>query len=110
MPTPKQPSEHPNWEQLIGEYRKSGLGVKKWCEKNNVPFFKFRYRLYNQEDRKSDTGMGSSEWLQATVTSSVAGAEESTGLTVKLGKVAIEVRPGFDENLFSSVVRVLLAL
>ena len=35
------------------------------------------------------------------------GEQASNGLVVKVGKASIEVRPGFDPELLSTVVRVL---
>jgi len=35
-----------NWEEMILEYRSSGMGLDKWCGQNNVSKHSMRYHLY----------------------------------------------------------------
>ncbi len=38
-----------NWNQIFQGYNESGLSMIKFCEKNNIPFYTFRYHFYKNK-------------------------------------------------------------
>ena len=90
------------WEERIDDFLSSGLTQKAWCEEKGIPGHQLGYRLrkYKSKDVKQPTN----RWVNLP-TSHVIGS----GVSLKLGKVVLEVEPGFDEQTFSSVLRALMA-
>jgi hypothetical protein len=91
------------WESRIAAYKSSGQSAVAWCAENGVKVHQLRYRL-GQESKKADSARVT--WLRAP-------AGETTGdgaVLVRVGGSVIEVRPGFDPDLLSLVVRVLAAV
>ena len=92
------------WEKRIAEYRASGMSVKEWCSANGVKPDRLWYWL-RRTRRTLETK--STMWVPVEMSSVFPGEQASNGLVVKVGKASIEVRPGFDPDLLSTVVRVL---
>lgn len=93
--------ERQEWEVRVASFRSSGLSARKWCAANGVKPHQLEYRL--KKERMAALDSASVTWLRA----SVNGFDAS--ITVRVGAAVIEVRPGFDPDLFAGVVRVLSA-
>lgn len=89
------------WEERIAAYRSSGQRVREWCAANDVKPERMWYWL-----RQVKTGLPEVEstWLQAVVDFGTVPPEQ-TVLVVRVGKAAIEIRPGFHPDLLSQVVQ-----
>jgi len=92
------------WEKRIAEYRASGLSVRDWCAANGVKPDRLWYWLRRTRQTLETK---STMWVPVELSSVFPGEQGSDGLVVKVGKASIEVRPGFDPDLLSTVVRVL---
>ncbi len=90
------------WEDRITDYLSSGLTQKAWCEENNIPGHQLAYWL--RKHRAKVVEQPTNRWVSLP-TSQAAGS----GVSLKLGKVVLEVEPGFDEQTFASVLRALMA-
>lgn len=94
------------WETRIAAYRSSGQSTVAWCASNGVKPHQLRYRLRQEVDTGAKADSAPVTWLRAAAGGSVSDA----ALLVRVGGGVIEVRPGFDPDLLSMVVRVLLAV
>jgi len=92
------------WEKRIAEYRASGQSVKEWCIANGVKPQRLWYWLRRTRENLETR---STTWLPVEVGSPFLGEQANAGLVVRVGKASIEVKPGFDTELLSTVVRVL---
>lgn len=90
------------WEVRVASYKSSGLSARKWCAANGVKPHQLEYRLKKERAAFLDSAP-SVTWLRASVSGFDA------GLSVRVGGVVIEVRPGFDPDLLCAVVRSLSA-
>jgi transposase-like protein len=93
------------WAARIAEYEASGQSVPAWCEANNVSTQQLRYWLKKKKRVSETTPSESTSWLPLDLSN--AGYQSS--LLVRVGQVAIEVKPGFDPKLLLDVVKVLRA-
>jgi hypothetical protein len=91
------------WVGLVSEQRASGLTASAWCRESGVQLASF----YNWRKRLS-VGEGNVpppvEWLP------VAPAEApalSSGLTLRIDTVCVEIATGFDQRTLADVLRVL---
>jgi len=94
------------WENRIAQYQSSGQSVREWCAANGVKPGRLWYWLRRTKTGRTETE--SATWLPVEVVRPPLREQQaSAGLLVRVGKASIEVRPGFDCDLFSAVVRVL---
>ncbi len=90
---------HETWSARIAEFKASGQNVTAWCDEQGLKPHQLRYWL--RKDRESDAP---TEWIPLNLLRNT----EAT-LTLHIGQVAVEVRPGFDPCLLLSVVKTLTA-
>ncbi len=91
------------WASLVEEFRASGLGQAPWCRQNGYKVRHLQYWL----SKFPATDAGASEapaWLPVPVAPNPEFAES---LVVRVGSVAIDIRPGFNPDLLRAVVRTL---
>jgi hypothetical protein len=94
------------WETRIAEFKASGQSATVWCANNNLKIHQLRYWLRKFKAAEKTT-FSSSQWLSVEVGEAPS---DSDTLAIKVGKVTIEVRPGFDPQLLAKVVRTILTL
>ena len=112
MTRAEREKERQEWETRIAEFRASGQSVSEWCAAHGIRPGRLWYRLRQQRHQgKANAGSNAAPvWLEATV-AGAAGSEEQDNkrLLIRIGEASVEVRAGFDPELLSAVVRVLLA-
>lgn len=96
------------WETRIASYRASGQSAKEWCAANGMKPHQLWYRLRHDRAGKSNCAM-STRWLSVAVAGPTYGEHDNDALLIRIGDAYIEVRPGFDPDLLSGVVRALSA-
>ncbi|MBE3519516.1 MAG: helix-turn-helix domain-containing protein [Firmicutes bacterium] len=107
MTKAEQQARRQQWQQWIAEYRASGLSAREWCASRGVKPDRLWYwlRRFRTEEES-----GSTKWLPVDLSGvETKGQPEGGCLVVRVGKAAVEVRPGFDPELLLAVVRVLSA-
>lgn len=90
------------WVSRIADYKASGQSVAAWCAENNIKPNQLWYWLRKEKQHHSEATIS---WLPVDL--SEAGLQNS--LLVRVGRVAVEVRPGFDPKLLVDVVNTLIA-
>ena len=88
------------WEERIADYRKSGLTAARWCERTGHSIGQLKYWI-----TKARKLARRNEWAQVEIVDSNPPA--AFKITVRVGAARIEVEPGFDQSLFSEVLRVM---
>lgn len=98
------------WETRLAEFKASGKSVKEWCAvHDHVTPRQVWYWLSKFKTQNGDSSANSVRWLPLEVREELP-LGHGNSLLIKIGQASIEVRPGFDQALFSQVVRVLLPL
>ncbi len=90
------------WSGKITEFRASGLSAPQWCAAHGLKIHQLRYWL-----KKLGTptpGQTAVRWLPVDF------SDPKPVLTVRVKAAAIEIRTGFDPQLFIEVVRTLSSL
>ncbi|GFN22536.1 IS66 family insertion sequence element accessory protein TnpA [Thermanaeromonas sp. C210] len=96
------------WEARIAEYRESGQSVKEWCAfHEGISPTQLWYWLRKFKNQTPSPPEISNRWLPVEI--SEEGSPEQA-LLVKIGPASIEIRPGFDPDLLTKVVQVLVSL
>jgi len=89
------------WKQQVEEFQKSGLRRSAYCEKNQIKVFQldyWRHKLAKPTNVSSKPG-----WIPLRIKERAA--EKSGGIHLRIGKLEIEVRSGFDRKLLAEVLR-----
>ncbi|WP_227767615.1 IS66 family insertion sequence element accessory protein TnpA [Zhaonella formicivorans] len=89
------------WAARVKEFKESGQSAPAWCVANNVKLHQLRYWLRKEKHTSTVTTLS---WLPLNL--SDAGFQ--TSLLVRVGQVAVEVKPGFDPKLLVDVVKALI--
>ena len=105
-----------HWACLIADQQSSGLSMAAWCRSQSIAFSTFDYwrrqvspvpKTKNPSSaQKSNTAP---EWLSVSIASDRSGARLPDVLSLRVGKVAVDVAPGFDSTLLADVLCVLEA-
>ena len=90
------------WASTIEEFRSSGKSVPAFCANRDIKLHQMRYWLKKEKDKSAKNTL---TWLPLDLSN--PGLQKS--LLVRVGGVAVEVRPGFDPKLLLDVVNTLIA-
>ncbi len=102
------------WREKIAESRTSPLTMRDWCAAQDITLGRMKYwirKLGVSTRRKRVTAAPetmSPTWVTLQPTEPPQPSND-TVLVVRIGAVAVDVRPGFDAALLAQVVRALEA-
>jgi transposase-like protein len=91
------------WEQRLAEYETSGKSIATWCKEHSIrvnQFYYWRKRLRLDQTIK-DQPM---KWLPLGLEQANLAPDY---IAVHVGQVTVELRKGFDQNLFREIVQIL---
>lgn len=96
-----------NWREKVTAYRASGQSQKEWCAKNDVNIHTLKFWL--QKEKTVTSPKETCQWLPLNINESET-TIENQALTLKIGQVFIEVKPGFNPEFLTNVVKTLIAI
>jgi transposase-like protein len=93
------------WEERLAEYEASGQRISSWCKENSITPRQFYYwrRKLRTEHLKKDQPV---KWLPLKYEShqlDIAG----DAIAVHIGQATVEIRKGFNRELFREIIQVL---
>lgn len=92
-----------NWQVVIHQYETSGIkNQSEWCRKNGISLRNFN-RWYNKLKKQESSTTVVQSWLPVQITEKSQGSS----LTLRVGKITIEVKEGFQPSLLMEVVKAL---
>ena len=98
-----------HWARLVSEQGASGLSMTSWCRNQNVAVSTLDY--WKRRLRSSpSTALApvSTEWLSVSVAEPVSVSQRTPDhLSVRVGKVSVEVPCGFNPALLGDILTVL---
>lgn len=89
------------WQGRISKYKASGQSVKEWCADNDVKPHQLWYWLRKERQASEDRV----SWLPIDIRDS----DQQESLLVRVGRVTVEVKPGFNPKLLLDIVNTFLA-
>lgn len=95
------------WKERIALFQESGQSVAKWCKEQELPEHQLRYWLRKAVAKQSTASGGiTSRWV------AMGSLEDnsSTGVSLRIGSVHLDVQRGFDPFVLTEVVRSLTGL
>lgn len=92
------------WQERLKDHQESGMSVKDWCLSEGVSTATYYYwRKRACEDQVGGSAPQSAGWVPVIVNEPAPG---SRVLTLRVGRVSVEVASGFDASLLSDVLSV----
>jgi hypothetical protein len=91
------------WRQQVQAFEKSGLSRGAYCEQNQIKPFQLDYWRHKFAEPKQK--LSKQGWIPLRIKESGGGADRSGGIRLRVGKLEIEVRRGFDGELLAEVLR-----
>src|SRR5580658_1109539 len=98
------------WRELLADQRSSGMSVKEWCESEGIRehrYYYWRKRLSEPTVSSAPASPAAPRWLPVALDS--APPSSPSLITLRVGRVLVEVSSGFNAGLLSSVLNVLEA-
>ena len=104
------------WKKRVEDYQASGFSAARWCRENRIPestFWTWKQRVMGakaaatSETKSSTPKEATPRWVAI---SEEEPALETAVLTIRLGAIGIEVKPGYDEKLLQHVIQTLMPL
>lgn len=97
------------WEQYLAEYETSGQTVKAWCQEQAIKESRFYYwqRKMRMEQTQKEQPV---KWLSLDLDHHKQASLSFDCITVNIGQATIELRTGFDQDLFREIVQALQTL
>jgi hypothetical protein len=94
------------WRQHVQAFESSGMARSRYCEHNQIRLYGLDY--WRKKFRKSDPANASPDkhWIPLQIHDDQA-AERGSGICLRIGPVVIDVKPGFDRELLTDVLRVI---
>jgi hypothetical protein len=100
------PEKAKHWQQQIEALKSGGLSRRAYCEKNQIKISTLDYwrlKLSRSED-KTD-GTSEPGWIPVRIRD-----DEPMGIDLRIGPVTLVVKPGFDRNHLTELLRAIGAL
>lgn len=93
------------WGIRVNEYRKSKKSARKWCEENNISVSALKYWI--TKFNKEENGYFSKpEFVPIGIAENIDN-EFSASVTIKFGKISIDVLDGCKPDTIKTILDVL---
>lgn len=94
------------WEQRLAEYETSDQNVTAWCKEQLIKVNQFYYwrKKLRSDQAENDQPV---KWLPLDLDLCKQASFAADSIAVHVGQVTVEVRKGFDQNLFREIVQIL---
>ena len=94
------------WQQHIDALQESGLTRKAYCERNQIKISTLDYwRHQLSTSPKQGSKANQAGWIPLQL-----GDDETSGIDLRIGRIVVTVRPGFDPSLLTELLRTIDAL
>ena len=99
------PEKMDYWRQHVEAVKSSGLTRKAYCEANQIKKSSFEYWCHKLSYLKRNANGKETEWIPVQVRE-----DPSSGIDLRIGRMTVEIKPGFDQALLNELLRAIGAL
>ena len=98
------------WESTLADQQSSGLSVSEWCKRQSIALSTFSYWRKRLKEQVIDGAAAQREHPQWLTMEVAADPRPSpVALTLRIGRVSLDITTGFDPHLLADVLTVLEA-
>jgi len=96
------------WEARVTTFKASGQSTTAWCAAHDLKPHQLRYwlRKYKTVDTSNEMP---TQWMSVEI-GDLEPSDQENRLLVRVGQATVEVKPGFNPELLSNVIRTLATL
>ena len=91
------------WSSKVAAYKASGLTQTEFCKVNEYKIKQFNYWVRKFKDKKTQAQPEKPQWISVNVTA----PDRNDFLTIRVGSVVIDVKPGFNKQLLAEIVEAI---
>jgi len=93
------------WEKRVTAFKASGQSVRRWCSEQGLPEHQLRYWLQRiLPEVEHAKQVKTSRWVAMDTSQQSI----SSGISLRVGTVVLEVQRGFDQQVLVDVLRSLM--
>ena len=94
------------WKRHVEAFQKSGMSRVAYCEQNELKVYRLDYWRHRFPDLTRKGADRGPTWIPVEVKED-AGRETGESINLKIGRVEIEIRRGFDRELLAEILGVV---
>jgi len=102
----ENPEKKEYWQRQIEAWRSSGLSRKVYCEQNGIKISTLDYWCQKLRPSGKENATGKTSWIPLRIDED----EPSSGIDLRIGRITVVIKPGFDPALLSELLRTISAL
>lgn len=104
MKSSQELKEH--WQQQVRAFESSGMTRRRYCEQKQIRIYQLDY-WRKKLGKSNPTVQGSTKgWIPLRIRDEQV-VQKASGICLRIGRLAMEVKPGFDRELLTEVLRVV---
>lgn len=89
------------WDERIQAFLASGQSQRAWCDEQGLSQHQLSYWL--RKHRAKELRSAGTRWVNLN-------SSASSGVSLRIGEIVVEVQPGFSQQILVDVMRSLMAL
>jgi len=97
------------WEKHFEEFKVSGLTREAYCKTNGIRIYQLDYwrRRFSRLSKGPAVVPLNPDWVPLKIVDSVI--EKNSPIDLWIGRVRVEIKPGFDSRFLAEVLRTIVA-
>jgi hypothetical protein len=94
------------WTQHVQALQESGQSRRAYCEKNQIRLSTFGYWCQKlRSSERAGNQVRETGWIPLQISE-----DESSGIDLRIGRITIAIKPGFNPSLLTDVLRTINTL
>jgi len=95
------------WQHHADVFKESGLTRKEYCQNNQIKLYQLDYWRRKLKESQANGNLDTrKDWVPLQIHED-HGTDKGSGIRLCIGRMSIEVEPGFNAELLSEVLRVV---
>jgi hypothetical protein len=94
------------WEKRVSEFKQSGMSISQWCQAQQLPQHKLRYRLKKEPTMiRSESCESSNEWIHLELPAKTEQPERK--IRIQSQRITIELPETCNQELARALIHAL---
>jgi hypothetical protein len=98
----ENPEKREYWQPHIEAWRLSGLTRRAYCEQNGLKISTLDYWCQKLIRAEKENRMKETGWIPLQLSE-----DSGSGIDLRIGRITVSVKPGFDSALLTEVLRTI---
>jgi hypothetical protein len=94
------------WQRHVQAFAESGLTRRDYCRQNGIAIYQLDYWRRKLQGSTPNHQASAGAWIPLEIRDGVSPAENAS-IGLRIGRVTIDIKPGYDRKLLTDVLQVL---